>query len=120
MGPAAIVVRHPQSGAPDLVARYASCVVINAGDGTHEHPSQALLDTFTLWKQWGGFEGKRVAIVGDVLHSRVARSNLYALQALGAKVVLVGTALADARGRVRAWARRRPTTSTPSCPGSTR
>ncbi|HLT29926.1 MAG TPA: aspartate carbamoyltransferase catalytic subunit [Myxococcaceae bacterium] len=89
MGPAAIVIRHPQSGAPGLVARYAKAVVINAGDGTHEHPSQALLDTFTLWKRWGSFEGRRVAIVGDVLHSRVARSNLTALRTLGAEVVLV-------------------------------
>ncbi|MCI0670878.1 MAG: aspartate carbamoyltransferase catalytic subunit [Myxococcaceae bacterium] len=89
MGPAAIIMRHPSSGAADLVARHVRCAVLNAGDGTHEHPSQALLDCFTLWKRWGGFAGRRVAIVGDVLHSRVARSNTLALRALGAEVVLV-------------------------------
>jgi aspartate carbamoyltransferase catalytic subunit len=89
MGPAAIIMRHPSSGAADLVAKHVRCAVINAGDGTHEHPSQALLDTFTLWKRWGGFGGRRVGIVGDILHSRVARSNLLALSALGARVVLV-------------------------------
>jgi len=89
MGPAAIVLRHPMSGAPQIAARHSRAAIINAGDGTHEHPSQALLDAFTLWKRWGSFEGRTVAIVGDVLHSRVARSNLHVLRTLGAKVVMV-------------------------------
>jgi aspartate carbamoyltransferase catalytic subunit len=89
MGPAALVMRHPSSGAAELVSRHVRCAVVNAGDGTHEHPTQALLDTFTLWKQWGSLEGKRVGVVGDVLHSRVARSNALALRALGARLVLV-------------------------------
>jgi len=86
-----IVVRHQHSGAAALVARSVGCAVINAGDGQHEHPSQGLLDAFTLWRRWGGaIEGKRVAIVGDILHSRVARSNVHCLTTLGAKVVLCG------------------------------
>lgn len=90
MGPAAIVVRHASSGAAQLVASRVKCSVINAGDGQHEHPSQALLDAFVLKQRWGSFEGRRVVIVGDLLHSRVARSNLHCLQALGAKVTLCG------------------------------
>ncbi len=93
MGPAVLVVRHPSSGAAELVARAVKCAVINAGDGQHEHPSQGLLDAFTLRRRWGGsLSGKKVAIVGDVLHSRVARSNLYCLRTLGAQVVLCGPA----------------------------
>jgi aspartate carbamoyltransferase catalytic subunit len=90
MGPVAIVMRHASSGAPHLVAKHVKCAVINAGDGTHEHPSQALLDAFTLRRRWGGFEGKTVLIVGDVLHSRVARSNALCLSKLGAQVVFCG------------------------------
>ncbi|MCI0574508.1 MAG: aspartate carbamoyltransferase catalytic subunit, partial [Myxococcaceae bacterium] len=89
MGIHLVVIRHQASGAPHYLAKVLDAGVINAGDGTHEHPSQALLDCFTLWKRWGGFAGRRVAIVGDVLHSRVARSNTLALRALGAEVVLV-------------------------------
>jgi len=92
MGPAVMVVRHPSSGAAQLVAQSVRCAVINAGDGQHEHPSQGLLDAFTLKRRWGSLEGKKVAIVGDVLHSRVARSNLYCLATLGAKVTLCGPA----------------------------
>lgn len=92
MGPAVLIIRHPSSGAAELVARAVKCAVINAGDGQHEHPSQGLLDAFTLRRRWGSVAGKRVAIVGDVLHSRVARSNLYCLKALGAEVVLCGPA----------------------------
>jgi aspartate carbamoyltransferase catalytic subunit len=92
MGPAVLVVRHPSSGAAELVARAVKCAVVNAGDGQHEHPSQGLLDAFTLKRRWGSLQGKRVAIIGDVLHSRVARSNLYCLQTLGAEVVLCGPA----------------------------
>jgi aspartate carbamoyltransferase catalytic subunit len=90
MGPAAIVVRHASSGAAQLVASRVKCAVINAGDGQHEHPSQALLDAFVLQQRWGSFEGKRVVIVGDLLHSRVARSGLHCLQTLGAKVTFCG------------------------------
>ncbi len=90
LGVSIIVVRHQNSGAADLVARSVSCSVVNAGDGQHEHPSQALLDAYTLWRRWGSLEGKRVAIVGDILHSRVARSNLHCMQALGASLVFCG------------------------------
>lgn len=87
-----VIVRHPASGAAHRLAGWLSEVgtsVINAGDGTHEHPTQALLDAATLRDRLGGIDGRRVAIVGDVLHSRVARSNVHLLTALGAEVVLV-------------------------------
>ena len=87
--PHAIVVRHPQIGAPQLVARYSGAAVVNAGDGKHQHPTQALLDLFTIRAALGELEGLHVAIVGDVLHSRVARSNALLLQTLGAEVTLV-------------------------------
>lgn len=90
MRPDAIVIRHPSSGAPALLASAVSSAVINAGDGSHEHPTQGLLDLFTIREKKGKIAGLEVAIVGDVLHSRVARSNLYGLLALGAKVRLVG------------------------------
>lgn len=90
LGVDVIVIRHPQSGAPALVAGAVDCAVVNAGDGQHEHPSQGLLDAYTLWRRWRSFEGKRVAIVGDILHSRVARSNLHALRALGVRLVVCG------------------------------
>ncbi|HVG59048.1 MAG TPA: aspartate carbamoyltransferase catalytic subunit [Hyalangium sp.] len=89
-GPVALVIRHRSSGAPHLVARHVRCAVINAGDGTHEHPSQALLDAFTLRRRWGGLDGRTVLIVGDILHSRVARSNILCLTALGAQVAVCG------------------------------
>ncbi len=89
-GPVALIIRHRSSGAPHLAAQHVRCAVINAGDGTHEHPSQALLDAFTLRQRWGSLEGRTVLIVGDILHSRVARSNLHCLTALGAQVVLCG------------------------------
>jgi len=73
-----------------LVSRYVRCSVINAGDGAHEHPSQALLDAFTLQDRFGTLEGKRVLIAGDILHSRVARSNIYCLRLLGAEVLVSG------------------------------
>jgi aspartate carbamoyltransferase catalytic subunit len=101
-----IVMRHSSSGAPHLAARYVHCAVVNAGDGTHEHPSQALLDAFTMIERLGTLEGKRVAIVGDILHSRVARSNLHCLRLLGAKVVFCGpptllpVGLSEAEGEV--------------------
>lgn len=90
MRPDAIVVRHPASGAPDLLARHVDCPIINAGDGSHEHPTQALLDLLTIRERKGTIAGLTVAIVGDLLHSRVARSNLHALKALGAHVRFVG------------------------------
>ena len=95
MGADAVVIRHGSSGAPHQLARqqWMTGTVINAGDGTHEHPTQALLDAFTirrhLGQDAGDLQGLRVAIVGDVLHSRVARSNVLLLQKLGAKVVLI-------------------------------
>jgi len=96
--PAAIVIRHPHAGAAQLVAEWSDAVVINAGDGKHEHPSQALLDLFTLRRQLGALDGKRIWIVGDVLHSRVARSNLIAFQAMGAQVTLCGPPALIPRG----------------------
>ncbi len=88
MRPDVIVVRHASSGAAAMVARNTRAAVVNAGDGQHEHPTQALLDAFTLREKWGGrLDGKTVAIVGDVLHSRVARSNAFSLRALGARVL---------------------------------
>ena len=86
----AIVVRHPASGAPHFLAARSSIPILNAGDGLHEHPTQALLDAFTIRKKRGAVRGLTVAICGDILHSRVARSNALLLGALGAKVRLVG------------------------------
>jgi len=87
--PHAIVVRHPEIGAPHLVARYSDAAVVNAGDGKHQHPTQALLDLFTLREAVGRLDGLHVAIVGDVLHSRVARSLVQALALVGAHTTLV-------------------------------
>ena len=91
MGADAVVIRHWASGAPHLLANsgWVRSSVVNAGDGTHEHPTQALLDAFTMWRHLGNLDGRRVAIVGDVLHSRVARSNALLLRTLGAEVTLV-------------------------------
>ena len=88
--PDVIVIRHPSIGAPQLVARVTDAHVINAGDGKHQHPTQALLDLYAMREALGRVEGLRVAIVGDVLHSRVARSLVQALGLVGAQVVLVG------------------------------
>ena len=90
MRPDAIVVRHPSSGTCHFLARHVSCPILNAGDGCHEHPTQALLDLLTIREHRGQIRGLTVAIVGDLLHSRVARSNLHALRTLGATVRLVG------------------------------
>jgi len=90
LGASLVVVRSPQSGAPDLIARAIDGAVINAGDGWHAHPSQALLDLFTLERALGDLAGRRVVILGDILHSRVARSNAWSLTAMGAEVVLSG------------------------------
>ncbi len=90
MRPDAIVIRHPAAGAPQYLARSVPCPIINGGDGMHEHPTQALVDLLTIRERLGEIRGRTVAIVGDVLHSRVARSNAFALRALGAAVRLVG------------------------------
>lgn len=85
-----VVMRHSMSGAPHFIAERLEASVINAGDGTHEHPTQALLDLLSLKERLGGIEGKKVLIVGDVLHSRVARSNIWAFEKMGAEVSLCG------------------------------
>lgn len=85
-----VIIRHSASGAPHLISRYTNASVVNAGDGMHEHPTQALLDLMTMQEKKGRIEGLRVAIVGDVKHSRVARSNIYGLHKMGAEVVLAG------------------------------
>ncbi|MER7444367.1 aspartate carbamoyltransferase catalytic subunit [Micromonospora avicenniae] len=90
MGADAVVVRHPASGAPHRLAEWVDGSVVNAGDGTHEHPTQALLDAYTMRSRLGRLAGLSVTVVGDVLHSRVARSNVLLLSTLGAKVTLVG------------------------------
>lgn len=88
MNPDMIVIRHSSSGAPHFLARHCRSAIVNAGDGAHEHPTQALLDALTLRQRKGRLKGLRVAIVGDVLHSRVARSNVWLLAKMGATVVL--------------------------------
>ncbi len=89
MHPDVLVVRHPESGAVKLLSEKVNCAVINAGDGSHEHPTQALLDALTIRRRIGRLEGLQVAICGDVLHSRVARSNIHLLTTMGARVRLV-------------------------------
>ncbi|MFZ8961547.1 MAG: aspartate carbamoyltransferase catalytic subunit [Flavobacteriia bacterium] len=83
-----IVMRHPYPGAAHFLSQQVNASIINAGDGTHEHPTQALLDAFSLHEKLGDLDGKRIAIIGDILHSRVALSNIYALKMLGAEVRL--------------------------------
>jgi aspartate carbamoyltransferase catalytic subunit len=102
MGADAVVIRHPASGAPHRLAGWLDGTVLNAGDGTHEHPTQALLDAYTMRSRHGRIEGLKVAIVGDVLHSRVARSNVYLLNTLGAHVTLVAPPTLLPVG-VRSW-----------------
>jgi aspartate carbamoyltransferase catalytic subunit len=92
MRPDAIVMRHSASGAPHFLSRYLPVPIVNAGDGTHEHPTQALLDALTIIDRRGSLEGLRVAIIGDIAHSRVARSNIYLLSKFGVQVVLCGPA----------------------------
>jgi aspartate carbamoyltransferase catalytic subunit len=88
--PDVIVIRHAQVGAPQLVTRYTDAHVVNAGDGKHQHPTQSLLDLYTIKRELGEVDGLHVAIVGDIMHSRVARSNIQALTMMGAHVTLVG------------------------------
>ncbi|GAA0471552.1 aspartate carbamoyltransferase [Actinoplanes capillaceus] len=90
MGADAVVIRHSASGAPHRLSNWVDGSVVNAGDGTHEHPTQALLDAYTMRSRLGRLDGLKVAVVGDVLHSRVARSNVLLLSTLGAEVTLVG------------------------------
>ena len=86
----AVVMRHPAPGAPLHLTEFIDAVVINAGDGTHEHPTQALLDMMSLQEKFGKIAGLKIAIVGDILHSRVALSNIHGLQSMGAEVILCG------------------------------
>ena len=87
-----VVMRHPNSGAHQFLSRNIDARIVNAGDGAHEHPTQALLDSFSIREKFGEVRGKKVVIVGDILHSRVALSNIYALQKLGAEVMVCGPA----------------------------
>jgi aspartate carbamoyltransferase catalytic subunit len=96
--PAAIVIRSPHAGAAELITRWTDAAVINAGDGKHEHPSQALLDVYTLRRRIGPLEGRKIWIVGDVMHSRVARSNALAFRAMGAEVTVCGPPTLIPRG----------------------
>jgi aspartate carbamoyltransferase catalytic subunit len=92
MGADAIVIRHSSSGAPHTLTRWVTASVLNAGDGTHEHPTQALLDLFTIRQRKGALAGLRVSIIGDIAHSRVARSNIFAMRAMGMHVRVCGPA----------------------------
>lgn len=85
-----IVIRHASPGAPHFLAKHIKANIVNAGDGTHEHPTQALLDAYSIREKFGNVSGKKIAIIGDILHSRVAISNIYALQKLGAQVMVCG------------------------------
>ena len=118
MGADAIVIRHSSSGSPHQLTKWVRGHVLNAGDGTHEHPTQALLDMYTMRERFGRLEGLRVAIVGDVLHSRVARSLSFGLVKMGADVTLVGppTLIPPTRPRGVCTCR---TTSRACCPSST-
>ncbi|MDW3211023.1 MAG: aspartate carbamoyltransferase catalytic subunit [Reichenbachiella sp.] len=87
-----IVMRHSSPGAPHFLSKHIDANIVNAGDGTHEHPTQALLDTFSMREKLGDLAGKKIAIIGDIIHSRVALSNVFALQKLGAEVMICGPA----------------------------
>ncbi len=89
MGPSAIIVRHSLSGVPKILSKYVKSSIINAGDGAHQHPTQGLLDLFTLLQKWESLEGKKIAIVGDIKNSRVANSDIELFTRFGAKVLLV-------------------------------
>jgi aspartate carbamoyltransferase catalytic subunit len=103
MNPDMIVIRHAAAGAPHFLARHCRSAIVNAGDGAHEHPTQALLDALTLRQRKGRLKGLRVAIVGDILHSRVARSNLWLLRKMGADVVLCSPPTLVPKG-IETWA----------------
>ena len=89
MGPSAIILRHNRAGVPKILSKYVNCSIINAGDGAHQHPTQGLLDLFTLMQKWGRLEGKKIAIVGDIKNSRVANSDIELFTRFGAKILLV-------------------------------
>jgi aspartate carbamoyltransferase catalytic subunit len=101
--PTVIVIRSPHVGAAELVARWTPAAVVNAGDGKHEHPTQALLDVYTLRERVGTLDGAEIWIVGDVLHSRVARSNILAFQRMGARVTVCGPPTLIPRGIEQAF-----------------
>jgi aspartate carbamoyltransferase catalytic subunit len=103
MGVDALVMRHPASGAAQQVSQWVDAAVVNAGDGTHEHPTQALLDAYTLTRRLGDLEGRRIALVGDLTHSRVFRSNVLLLRTLGAEVTVVAPPTLMPAG-VASWA----------------
>ena len=105
MSPDFIVIRHSEAGAPHFLAQHGRTSIVNAGDGAHEHPTQALLDAFTIRRRKSRISGLKVAIVGDILHSRVARSNVHLLTKLGASVVLCGPPTLLPRGLERMGAR---------------
>ena len=111
MRPDAIVMRHAASGAPHFLARHLPIPIINAGDGTHEHPTQALLDARTILDRRPTLEGLRVAIIGDIAHSRVARSNVHLLSKFGARHRALRTRLAAARAN---WSNSRPASLSPT------
>jgi len=90
MNPDAIIVRHNNSGVPKILSKYVKCSIINAGDGAHQHPTQGLLDLFTLFQKWGSLENKKIAIVGDIRNSRVANSDIELFTRFKAEVLLVG------------------------------
>lgn len=104
MKPNIIVMRHPASGAAHFLSRYVSCSVINAGDGSNEHPTQGLLDLFSILKAKGKIKGLKISIIGDILHSRVARSNLHSLGRMGADLWLCGPATLLPREMARSGA----------------
>ena len=85
-----VVMRHSSVGAPHFLSKHINANIVNAGDGTHEHPTQALLDAYSILEKLGDVSGKKVAIIGDILHSRVALSNIFCLQKLGAEVMVCG------------------------------
>ena len=116
--PDAIVLRTPWAGASELVSSWCSAAIVNAGDGKHEHPTQALLDVYTLQRRLGGIDGASIWIVGDVAHSRVARSNILAFQRMGAKVTRRRAADADP-ARDRGSSAARSATRSMSCPRPT-
>lgn len=101
MSPDFIVMRHAEAGAPHFLAKHSRASIVNAGDGAHEHPTQALLDAFTIRRRRGGLAGQRVSIIGDILHSRVARSNVHLLTKCGAEVTLCGPPTLIPRGAER-------------------
>ena len=86
----AVVMRHPTPGAPKQLSKFIDSVIINAGDGTHEHPTQAILDMMSLYEKFGKLKGLKIGIIGDILHSRVALSNIYGLKTMGAEITLCG------------------------------